>query len=87
VNPDDAASLFYQQLVEVFAAHIADVQQYGSIAQRLFHPDATDIHRATRQVVRRRHTTHRFVHRCRPEPRVDDNRVVTIAILVVPSLA
>ena len=87
MNPDDAASLFYQQFVEVLAAHIADVQQDGSIAQSLFHPDATDIHGTARQVVRRRHTAYRFVHRCRPEPRVDDNRVVTIAVLFVPPLA
>lgn len=26
VNPDDATLLLYQQLVEVFAAHIADVE-------------------------------------------------------------
>ena len=26
VNPDDAALLLYQQLVEVLAAHIADVE-------------------------------------------------------------
>ena len=86
MNPDDATLLLYQQLVEVLAAHIADVEQDGRIAQSLFHADATDVHRTPRQVVRRRHTPYRFVHRCRPEPRVDDNRVVTIAILVVPSL-
>jgi len=86
MNPDDAALLFYQQLVEVLAAHIADVQQDGRIAQSLFHPDATDVHGAPRQVVRRKHTTHRLVHLWTSEPRVDDNRVVTIAVLVVPSL-
>ena len=87
MNPDDATLLLYQQLVEVLAAHIADVQQDGSIAQCLFHPDATDVHRAPRQVVRRRHTTYRFVHRWAPVAAVDDNRIVTIAVLVVPPLA
>ncbi len=53
MNPDDATLLLYQQFVEVLAAHIADVQQDGRIAQSLFHPDATDVHRAPRQVVRR----------------------------------
>ena len=86
VNPDDVALLLYQQLVEVLAAHIADVQQDSRIAQSLFHPNATDVHRATRQVVRRRHTAYGFVHLWTSEPRVDDNRVVTIAVLVVPSL-
>ena len=33
MNPDDATLLLYQQLVEVFTAHIADVEQDGSIAQ------------------------------------------------------
>jgi len=53
MNPDDATLLPYQQFVEVFAAHIADVQQDGSIAQSLFHPYAADVHGAPRQVVRR----------------------------------
>jgi len=43
VNPDDVASLFYQQLVEVLAALVADVEQDSRIAQSLFHPDATDV--------------------------------------------
>jgi hypothetical protein len=48
MNPDHPTLLLYQQLVEVLAAHIADVEQDGSIAQSLFHPDAADVHRATR---------------------------------------
>jgi len=38
MNPDDATLLLYQQLVEVLAAHIADVQQDGSIAQSIINP-------------------------------------------------
>ena len=87
VNPYHTTFLFYQQFVVVLMTQVADVQQAGSIPQRLFHTDAAYIYGAPRQVVARRHSTHRLVHLRASEPTVDDDGVVTLTIQVVPSSA
>ena len=53
VNPDDTLPLFYQQLIKVLLVQVADVEQNGSIAQRLFNAYTSYVHRAARQVVTR----------------------------------
>ena len=68
VNPDDGALLLYQQFVVVLAVLVADIQQNRCIAQRLFHPDAADVHGTARQVVARRDAPYRFVHLWASEP-------------------
>jgi hypothetical protein len=85
VNPDDAFLLFYQQLIIVLMVQVADVQKNSSIAQRLFDAYAAYIHRTSRQVVTRCNTPYRLVHRWTSEPRVDDYRVITLTVQIIPT--
>ncbi len=75
---------FDDQLVELLTALVADVQQDGRIADGLLHANTSDIGRAPRQVVAVLGTTHSLIHFLTAERTVDDQRVVTLPVTVVP---
>ena len=56
-----SAVVLEDEFVEVLAALIADVQQDGGIANKLFVTQYPDVSCTTCQVVRGSHTTHRLV--------------------------
>ena len=68
-----SAIVLEDEFVEVLAALIADVQQDGGIADKLFVTQYPDVSRTTRQVVRGSYTTYRSVYGNRTVAAVDND--------------
>ena len=69
-----------EQLIVILLRAVRDVQQNVRIAEGLLDACASDIHSATRQMIRGRRSTCQLIHLRRAIPRGNDNRFITIAI-------